>query len=609
MTVSTVTAYSGTVPARSQGETVFNTNMAVWAPFVTNFATQLNVSIGQFNADVTQVNADATAAANAKTAAVAAANFVGNYSSLSGAKTAGISAKHEGAVWLLTQNTSDVTADVPGVSAKWDLMRDSGKWRFSTSGTGSAGDLLALVDDDTVAAITSTTRTLNVPATIQISADSVQHGACSVYVPDENCVVVFYTGTTGYLYCKVGTIDPATESVTWGTEQSVRAATTYSVQGCLIDGDRIFVLQLAANHPAAVVTVDGTARTVTVGSWVNMGDFSSSYSVDGAVSQVVKIASEKVAFAVKDNADTYTKCVVASISSTTITAGSEFQVQAQAVTYLGIVSLNDNEFHVFMDNSTTGIEVAQISVSGTTCSLISGPTNTDSMGGSGAALASPICCISDRENQRGYLVLQRTDTYVCSIELRNSTVDVISQVVIDTDGNATHLSAYLPLAVAQTGTIGVVSSDAGNSQYPTFYQVDVSRNGTLSIVGSPTQIEAKAANFTAAYQGCVDTEAQRFLFAYPQTTDNDVDAVLIRPAFDDSNAEKFIGIADAAFTDASSVIATINGGVNDDQSGLLVGKAYFVAKDGTLTTDRAQACAYAGKAISSTKILLGGSSL
>lgn len=69
-----------------------------------------------------QASEAATAAANSLGAAVAAlsaANFVGEWASLSGSLSIPASVAHNGDVWLLLSNTANVAGIEPGVSANW----------------------------------------------------------------------------------------------------------------------------------------------------------------------------------------------------------------------------------------------------------------------------------------------------------------------------------------------------------------------------------------------------------------------------------------------------------------------------------------------------------
>lgn len=59
------------------------------------------------------------AAATARDATFNAANFKGDWSTLTGALNLPASVRHNGRFWLLVANVADVAAAVPGVSASW----------------------------------------------------------------------------------------------------------------------------------------------------------------------------------------------------------------------------------------------------------------------------------------------------------------------------------------------------------------------------------------------------------------------------------------------------------------------------------------------------------
>ena len=74
----------------------------------------------------------------------------------------------------------------------------------------------------------------------------------------------------------------------------------------------------------------------------------------------------------------------------------------------------------------------------------------------------------------------------------------------------------------------------------------------------------------------------------------------------------FVGFgADASnVTAGNTVTVTVKGGVNEQQSGLAVGKQYFMDEFGTLYAngmpDMHQGSIYAGRAVSATKLLVDG---
>jgi hypothetical protein len=143
--MTTITQTITTLPAApdpaTQTPTAFSTTAAAYVLAQKDMVPELNTWAGQTNTVAGEVNANAAtattqasaasvsalAAANSATASAASANYVGAYSAQTGAKTAGISVDHIGALWLLNANTSDVTLDVPGTSGKWSRMFGNGQ--------------------------------------------------------------------------------------------------------------------------------------------------------------------------------------------------------------------------------------------------------------------------------------------------------------------------------------------------------------------------------------------------------------------------------------------------------------------------------------------------
>lgn len=98
-----------------------------WSGQANTVAGEVNSNASTASTQASNASASAAAAAASATASAASANYVGAWSSLSGSKTAGISVDHIGAFWLLVTSTADVTADVPGTSAKWSRMFGAGQ--------------------------------------------------------------------------------------------------------------------------------------------------------------------------------------------------------------------------------------------------------------------------------------------------------------------------------------------------------------------------------------------------------------------------------------------------------------------------------------------------
>lgn len=95
----------------------------------------------QMNENLRLMQAKYLDSANNAAIAIAAANFKGNWSALTGALAVPASVYHSSKFWLLLSNLADVTAKVPGVDAEW-LEIITGNVMGPASGT--AGNVAVL---------------------------------------------------------------------------------------------------------------------------------------------------------------------------------------------------------------------------------------------------------------------------------------------------------------------------------------------------------------------------------------------------------------------------------------------------------------------------------
>lgn len=99
-------------PAPSSGDSIEDFNNKAFA-----LVGSLAGFVADMNSEIPAINQAITASA----AAMAAANFKGDWATLTGALNVPASVSYGGNVWLLIANTSNVASDTPGVSAKWFL--------------------------------------------------------------------------------------------------------------------------------------------------------------------------------------------------------------------------------------------------------------------------------------------------------------------------------------------------------------------------------------------------------------------------------------------------------------------------------------------------------
>jgi hypothetical protein len=71
-------------------------------------------------------------------------------------------------------------------------------------------------------------------------------------------------------------------------------------------------------------------------------------------------------------------------------------------------------------------------------------------------------------------------------------------------------------------------------------------------------------------------------------------------------ANNYIGIADSGVADTGKAVVNTRGAVDDNQTGLTAGQAYYVQTDGTLGTTAGDPSVFAGTAVSATKLIVKG---
>jgi len=117
----------------TRADTLYGTSLPAVIAATNTWSGQANVVAGEVNADSVAAAASAVAAAassvsasgHAATAltyslnAAGSANFMGAWSSLTGALNKPASVSHVGRVWLLLNNLANVTTSEPGVTADW----------------------------------------------------------------------------------------------------------------------------------------------------------------------------------------------------------------------------------------------------------------------------------------------------------------------------------------------------------------------------------------------------------------------------------------------------------------------------------------------------------
>ena len=155
---------------------------------------------------------------------------------------------------------------------------------------------------------------------------------------------------------------------------------------------------------------------------------------------------------------------------------------------------------------------------------------------------------------------------------------------------------------ANAQKIVIIYRDQGNNFYGTAVVGTVS--GTSISFGTPVVFEsASVENLAVTY----DSNAQKIVVTYRDDSNADYGtAAVSQTEYSNLTPTNFIGISDGAYTDTQTATVQVAGAVDDAQTGLTAGQAYYLQTDGTLSTTPDTPSVFAGTAVSSTKIIVKG---
>jgi hypothetical protein len=174
-------------------------------------AAEVNDNAAAAYSSAATANTKAGEAAAARDIAMAAVNYKGLWSSLSGALNIPASAFHSGSIWILTQSVANVATETPGVSSKWLNVTPASGLGSAAYQSASAfqpalgaitallkstggGNIVAASAADLVAAIGATAvqnATSATSATTAANATAIDNGAVSIAAKIANGIITW----------------------------------------------------------------------------------------------------------------------------------------------------------------------------------------------------------------------------------------------------------------------------------------------------------------------------------------------------------------------------------------------------------------------------------
>ncbi len=462
---------------------------------------------------------------------------------------------------------------------------------FTASGAISSGKTVALNANGTVSEVSGQSESTGSEVVFETAQS---YYIQPIFDSSNNKVVIIYTdsGDSNHGKAIVGTVSGT--SISFGTAVTFNAGTTYFQSGTFDSNSNKVVIVFrdqgdSEKTKAVVGTVSGTSisfgseATITTNT---LGETSTTF--DSNLNKVVTFYKDT------SNSD-YGTAAVGTVSGTSITFGTPVVFESASSSLYQQSSCFDTSSNktvlVYTDGGNSSYGTAIVgTVSGTSISFGTAVVFH------AAGTANSVCAFDTTNNKA---VIAYEDT--ADSEKGKSLVGTVSGTSISYGSEVEFESGGIQeVGITfdpDAGKAVVVYMDKGNSNYGTYAVGTVS--GTSITYATPVVFAAATSErCTAAY----DTNADKIVIGFEDGGNSNYGTSIVLQ-LGSTNASSFLGIADAAISNAASGNITMKGGVAaNGLSSLTPGATYYVQDDGTLST--ASSSVTAGKAMSATSINL-----
>lgn len=446
-----------------------------------------------------------------------------------------------GASTVLTSDGTDISWSAGGGGG--------GEQTFTATGAISAGDLVGFNPNGTISVVE-----VELQASVAQGSGAAKFQAL-VYDTANDKVLLFFQGTSEYLYGRVGTI--ANGQISFGTAVTTGVGADDIHAAYDVNSGKTVVTYTQKNgnnYPyAVVVTVSGT--DLSFGTPVAMktsAQYNTIVEYDSNAQKVLCIYNAS-------NAKVYGR--VGTVSGTSISFGTEAEVSTLNATIDATALSFDstaNKFVLSMIGFGAGVPTLRVlTISGTS---VSGGTAVNGNGLSDGSYRPELTYIPSID--RTVLIQGYAGSFVYYYILTVSGTDI-------TVPSGVRFDATLEIGPGQTYV--VVAGDKMYMQYP---ESAGSKNTLLQIDVSTTQITFSP--LTSKIQWGSGSSSEYPVAVYDPDTGSLVNADGTNVRILNATAPSFVGIAAENISDGATGKATVIGGINTSVSGLTAGKSYAI---------------------------------
>ena len=367
-----------------------------------------------------------------------------------------------------------------------------------------------------------------------------------------------------------------------------------------------------ANGETVIINSDGTVSGITETPFAGPTVVGTPEIFNTGTSTNIKIAydsnAQKVVVVYRDSSNSsYGTAVVGTVSGTSISFGTPVVFNSYSTYYPAVVYDSNAQKVViaYSDGSNSSYGIAVVgTVSGTSISFGTAVVFEDST-------TSYISSTYDSNAQkiviayRGYPTAPVSAGQAVVGTVSGTSISFGTPVVFDNSGTASYPTATYD-SNAQKIVIAYNHTATSNSEQ-SGKLVIVTVSGTSISYSTPAVFDTDNSNYPAS---TYDSNAQKIVIAYlPQDSGGySAKGVVIESLSSGSTltSENYIGISNAAYSNAATATIQIVSSIDDAQSGLTPGQKYYIQKDGSLALTASTPEVIAGTAISSTKLIVKG---
>ena len=365
------------------------------------------------------------------------------------------------------------------------------------------------------------------------------------HVAAQKSVVAYRDGgASNYGKCHVITVNPSNNSLTFGAEGSLISDSTYGISGTYDSTNEkvVFAMQNANGNSGNVVvgTISGTS--ITFGNTQSFGETGGAGQVARHTSCVYDSNSNTVTiFYSRNDQSNKLYATVSQVSGTTLNMGSDILVDnsfgVQNANITSVADTNSNKIVVFYASATNGNGYGVVGTPSYPSATFGTPVRYN-----------PSVSVTDSLSS----AFDSTENKIV-VMYRNST------------GDQPHVSA---------GTVNGTSIT-----FATGFQLTTTKGVCNSLIFvSPIN------KFVASFRDGASPYYGKYILY--NTASN--------------NTSNFIGITGQAISDTATGNVDMLGGINSQQTSLVIGSKYYVQSDGTLGTTVTST--FAGQAVSATTL-------